>query len=64
MQLLTNFLSRFSTDSVEIKTDKEFQEMCLVITQNMHINAREMSVSEFYTAFEMIKRQAKRSKNK
>lgn len=65
-KLLTFFPPRifYGTDSVEIKTDKEFQEMCLVITQNMHINAREMSVSEFYTAFEMIKRQAKRSKNK
>lgn len=48
--------------SVEIQSDKEFTEMCLLITKEMHINAKDMTVFDFYSAFEMIKRQSKKAK--
>lgn len=48
--------------SVEIQSDKEFTEMCLLITKEMHINAKDMAVFDFYSAFEMIKRQSKKAK--
>lgn len=69
IQLLTDQLTVFypprcfqGEKSVEIQSDKEFTEMCLLITKEMHINAKDMTVFDFYSAFEMIKRQSKKAK--
>lgn len=44
-------------DSIEVKYDKQFENACLLISQKVNINAKTMSVLEFYNALENIKKQ-------
>jgi len=44
-------------DSKELKYQKEFEEMCFILNQNINKEAKTMTVLEFYTAFEMLKKQ-------
>ena len=59
----TNPQSFSGTDSVEIQYDKQFENMCLMIAQHLHVNAKKYTVLEYYNAFEFIKKSLK-SKNK
>lgn len=44
-------------DSAEIKYDKQFESMCLLISQKANMDARNMTVLQFYTALDNIKQQ-------
>lgn len=48
--------------SVEISYDKEFEEMCLVLAQNIQGDPHQMTVLQFYNAFDYLKKQTKRKK--
>lgn len=48
--------------SVEIAYDKQFEEMCLILSQNLQIHAQDMTVLQFYNAFEYLQKQAKKMK--
>jgi len=52
----------FGKDSEEILYQKKFEEMCLMISKNLNINAKSMTVIEFYSAFEMLKKENKPNK--
>lgn len=54
-----NFVGR---DSVEISYDKQFDDMCLVMAQNLHQDPKKFNVMEFYNAYHYIKDQQKRQK--
>lgn len=41
-------------DSILIKMDKQFEQMCLVISQKLNSNAKVMTVAEYYNAVEII----------
>lgn len=43
--------------SVEIKYDKQFETMCLIISQKANQDARRMTVLQFYSSLENIKQQ-------
>lgn len=43
------------TDSVEIQYDKQFENMCLLLSQNLHVDPKRFTVLEYYNAFEYIK---------
>lgn len=43
--------------SVEIAHDKSFEDTCLIISQKLNLNAKQMTVLEFYSALNLIKRQ-------
>ena len=45
--------------SLEIEYDKQFEDMCLIISQHMHLTAKSMTVLEYYNAYQYINRQAK-----
>lgn len=45
-------------DSVEIKYDKQFETTCMYISQETNINAKKMTVLEFYNALGELKKQA------
>lgn len=51
-------------NSVEISYDKQFEEMCLILAHNVQVNPKEMSVMQFYNAFDYIKKIAKKNKAK
>lgn len=44
--------------SVEIKYDKQFESACLLIAQETNMDAKKMTVLQFYNAIDNIKRQA------
>ena len=50
------------SDSMEIAYDKQFENMCLILSQHLHVNPKMFTVMEYYNAFEYIK-QATKPKN-
>ena len=48
--------------SLEIEYDKQFEDMCLLISQNLHADAKKMTVLEYYNAYQFIQRQTKEQK--
>lgn len=51
-------------DSMEISYDKQFESMCLLLSQQLHVKPKEFTVLEYYNAFEYLKRQIKPQKQK
>lgn len=45
-------------DSVEIKYDKQFETTCMYISQETNMNAKKMTVLEFYNTLGELKKQA------
>lgn len=50
------------SESVEIQHDKQYEDMCLVLSQELHQNPKNFTVMEFYNAYHYIKKQRKRQK--
>ena len=48
-------------ESMEIQYDKQFENMCLVLSQQLHVQPKQYTVLEYYNAFEYIKDAAKRN---
>lgn len=48
--------------SAEIAYDKQFEEMCLILSQNLQVQTQNMTVLQFYNAFEYLKKQMKKRK--
>ena len=46
------------SDSVEVKYDKQFESTCVLIAQKTNMDARKMTVLQFYNAIDNIKAQA------
>lgn len=51
------------SDNMEIQHDKSFENMCLLVAQHLHTDAKKFTVLEFYNAFEYIKEMLKPAKN-
>ena len=54
-------------DGVEVRHDKEFESMCLAITKETGRDAKQMSVLEYYNAYEYLtklSREAHKRQNK
>jgi len=49
--------------SVEVQHDKQFEEMCLLLSHQLHVNPKQYTTLEFYSAFEYVKKMLK-AKNK
>lgn len=52
------------SESVEIKYDRQFENMCLVISQHLHSDPKTYTVLAYYNAFEYIKAMMKDVKGK
>lgn len=50
--------------SVEIEYDKQFENMCLLLSQKLNVDPKNFTVLEYYNAFDYIKKQIKRDKSK
>lgn len=49
------------SDGVEIQFDRQFENLCLVLSEQLHVKPKEYSVLEFYNAFEFVKEKAKQA---
>lgn len=52
------------TENEEIQHDKNFDNMCLLISKNVNINPKTCNVFEFYNSFEYVKELLKPKKQK
>lgn len=50
------------TGSAEIEYDRQFENMCLVISQKLHTNPKKYTVLEYYNAYLYIEKQEKGQK--
>lgn len=46
-------------DNAEIKYDKDFEQMCVYISQALHVNPKTYTTIEFFNAYEYLNKQAK-----
>lgn len=46
-------------DNAEVRHDKSFLSTCHIISQNLHADAKGMTVAEYYSALELLKEQQK-----
>lgn len=49
-------------DNMEINYDKQFERMCLNISQNLNVNPKNFTVLEYYNSYEYIKELIKERK--
>lgn len=49
------------SESVEIRQDKQFERMCLLISENLHTEPKKFTVLEYYNALEYLKEMAKKA---
>lgn len=63
-ELITYFAPHnfIGSESAEIKHDKQFEKMCLLLSQNLHVDPKKFTVIEYYNAFEYMQEEAKRAK--
>lgn len=55
------------SDGVEIQFDRQFENLCLVLSEQLHVEPKKYTVLEFYNAFDFVKeraRQAQRAQNR
>lgn len=53
------------SDGVEVKFDRQFEDLCLALSEQLHVEPKKCSVLEFYNAFDFLQeraREAQRSK--
>ena len=48
-------------ESVEIQFDRQFENLCLVLSEQLHVKPKEYSVLEFYNAFDFVQERAKKA---
>lgn len=48
---------------VEVQFDKQFENLCLALSEQLHIDPKKYTVLEFYNAFEFAKERAKKAEN-
>ena len=48
--------------NAEVEYDRRYEDMCLLISQNLHTDAKKFTTMEFYNAYSYIEKQQKREK--
>jgi hypothetical protein len=51
-------------DGIEVRHDKEFETMCLLITKETGRDAKVMTTLEFYNAYEYMRENSRKQQNK
>lgn len=49
------------SDGVEIQFDRQFENLCLVLSEQLHVKPKDYTVLEFYNAFDFVKERAKQA---
>ena len=47
------------SESAEIKFDRQFENLCLALSEQLHVKPKEYTVLEFYNAFDFLQDRAK-----
>jgi len=54
----------FTTDNIEMAADRQFEKICLMLTENLHCEPKKYTVLEFYSAFDYLKEKTKKRQQK
>lgn len=49
------------SDSVEIQFDRQFENLCLALSEQLHVKPKEQTVLEFYNAFDFVQERARQA---
>ena len=49
------------SESVEIQFDRQFENLCLVLSEQLHVKPKEYTVLEFYNAFDFVQERARKA---
>lgn len=49
-------------DGVEVQFDRQFEDLCLALSEQLHVEPKKYTVLEFYNAFDFIRERAKKAK--
>ena len=49
------------SDGVEIQFERQFENLCLVLSEQLHVEPKKYTVLEFYNAFDFVKERAKQA---
>ena len=49
------------SESVEIQFDRQFENLCLVLSEQLHVKPKEYTVLEFYNAFDFVQERARQA---
>lgn len=49
------------SDGVEITFDRQFENLCLILSEQLHVEPKGFTVLEFYNAFEFVQERARRA---
>ena len=47
------------SDGVEVQFERQFENLCLVLSEQLHVEPKKYTVLEFYNAFDFVKERAK-----
>ena len=50
------------SDGMEIQFDRQFENLCLVLSEQLHVDPKRYTVLEFYNAFDFVSERAKQAK--
>lgn len=62
--ILLEEVQPFWNGDFEVKFDRQFEDMCLSISGELHTEAKRMSVTEYYSAYELLDRRGKEMKKR
>lgn len=54
----------FTNDNIELAADRQFEKVCLMLTENLHCEPKKYTVLEFYSAFDYLKEKMKKRQSK
>jgi hypothetical protein len=49
------------SDGVEIQFERQYENLCLVLSEQLHVDPKKYTVLEFYNAFDFVKERAKQA---
>jgi hypothetical protein len=51
------------SEGVEVQFDRQFENLCLVLSEQLHVKPKEYTVLEFYNAFDFVREKARKTEN-
>ena len=52
------------SDGVEVQYDRQFENLCLSLSEQLHVNPKGFTVKEFYNAFDFLNERARQANKK
>ena len=49
------------SEGVEVQFDRQYENLCLALSEQLHVNPKGYTVMEFYNAFDLIQERAKKA---